>query len=1044
MARQIFCTLLAAALLCVALPGVLSSQIGTSFQAYYDELGQLATVVYPNGDVIKYTYDAVGNILSISKTTLSSPGALAIFNVLPLRGVPGDSVTIQGQGFSTTPANDTLQFNGTAAIVTSATATTLVTTVPNAATTGPISVTVGGVTAQGPVFTVLPGLAIAPTNPSIPLGSSKQFTATNVFSDGTTQDVTTTVTWSSSNGAVATISNATGTQGLATSVAAGTTTITATSGVRTASTTLTVTPPVAVSLAVTPANFTVFSGLTIQFVAIATFTDGTTQDLTSSVSWSSSNTAVATISNTAGSQGLASALANGTTTIKAVSGALSDSTSLTVSSASQAVSRFAYVPGAGGTVSIYTVNPATGDLRPNGYVNNISGIFSGGLSSFIRVVAVDPTGRFVYVGNPASANISAYTLDPATAGLAPVPGSPFQGTNAEGRGISIHPTGKFLYDSSGGGPSVFSIDQGNGALTSLGSLLAGGTATSTTLHPSGKFLYVPVNANNPYSIVGYTVDPLTGMLTQFAGAPPSAGTNPFDVAVDPAGKFAYAVNFGSNNVSAYTIDPVSGALTQVTGSPFAAGNNPISATVDPLSKFLYVANSASFGGSPNVSAYTINSATGALVPVPGSPFAAGTSLVDVTVDPGGKFLYVVDQAGFVSIFSIDPTNGALAFLKFIEARPLPLAIAINKGTTPVTYTPKFAYVANSGSNNISAYTIDPGSGALTAVSGSPFPAGMQPGSISVHPNGKLAYAVNTVDQTISAYSIDPTTGALAQIGQPIAEGQVGAGAVMIDPSGQFLYVVNTNVQGSQGSVSAYQINSASGALTPITGSPFTAPFGAGINPVSMAIDPQGNSLLVANSGSNDVLGFQIAPLGGSKPAGALTAIGNPPAVPAGTKPVSVAVGPIVTSSFSVRGPVFYVANSGSGDISIYIFAGGVVQAGSTTVGPNPQALVVDLSGKFLYVAGGTSGSPSNVSAFSINPSTGALTAISGSSVPVGTGPLSMTLDFSGQFLYVTNSGSNNVSAFRINPTTGALTPVAGSPFPAGTAAKSVTTTGKIQ
>jgi 6-phosphogluconolactonase (cycloisomerase 2 family) len=92
------------------------------------------------------------------------------------------------------------------------------------------------------------------------------------------------------------------------------------------------------------------------------------------------------------------------------------------------------------------------------------------------------------------------------------------------------------------------------------------------------------------------------------------------VTVDPAGKFAYVANGGSNNVSAYTINAATGALTPVAGSPFTAGSVPIEVAVDPTGKFAYVSND----GSDNVTAYAINAATGALAPVVGSPFAAGS------------------------------------------------------------------------------------------------------------------------------------------------------------------------------------------------------------------------------------------------------------------------------------------------------------------------------------------------------------------------------------------------------------------------------------
>ena len=87
--------------------------------------------------------------------------------------------------------------------------------------------------------------------------------------------------------------------------------------------------------------------------------------------------------------------------------------------------------------------------------------------------------------------------------------------------------------------------------------------------------------------------------------------------------FVYVANSGSNNVSAYTIDGATGALTAVPGSPFPADAGPFSVTVDPTGQFLYVANLNP--SSNNVSAYTIDGATGALTTVPGSPFPAGTS-----------------------------------------------------------------------------------------------------------------------------------------------------------------------------------------------------------------------------------------------------------------------------------------------------------------------------------------------------------------------------------------------------------------------------------
>ena len=172
----------------------------------------------------------------------------------------------------------------------------------------------------------LVSLAVTPTNPSLAAGQQQQFTATGTYSDGSQQNLTSTVTWTSSTTSIATISST----GLATAVAAGSTTIKAASGSISGSTSLTVTAPSLVSIAVTPANPSLAAGQQQQFTATGTYSDGSQQNLTSTVTWTSSTTSIATISST----GLATAVAAGSTTIKATSGSISGSTGLTVTSSS--------------------------------------------------------------------------------------------------------------------------------------------------------------------------------------------------------------------------------------------------------------------------------------------------------------------------------------------------------------------------------------------------------------------------------------------------------------------------------------------------------------------------------------------------------------------------------------------------------------------------------------------------------------------------------------------------------------------------------------
>jgi hypothetical protein len=194
-----------------------------------------------------------------------------------------------------------------------------------------ITAALGSVTSPAVTLKVtaatLVSIAVTPATPSIPVGVTQQFTATGTFSDRTTQDLTTQVTWSSSSPGTASISNASGSEGLATGVAVGSTDISAALGsVTSTAVPLNVTAATLVSIAVTPAAASIPVGLTQQFVATGTYTDQSTQDLTTQVSWNSDTPGTATVSNASGSKGLATGVAIGTTNVSATLGSVTSPT----------------------------------------------------------------------------------------------------------------------------------------------------------------------------------------------------------------------------------------------------------------------------------------------------------------------------------------------------------------------------------------------------------------------------------------------------------------------------------------------------------------------------------------------------------------------------------------------------------------------------------------------------------------------------------------------------------------------------------------------
>lgn len=323
-----------------------------------------------------------------------------------------------------------------------------------------------------------------------------------------------------------------------------------------------------------------------------------------------------------------------------------------------------------------------------------------------------------------------------------------------------------------------------------------------------------------------------------------------------------------------------------------------------------------------------------------------------------------------------------------------------------TVVSRFAYAANSGSNNVTMYTIDPGTGALKNIGS--VPAGSQPYVVAVDPKGRFAYAGNFASNTISIYRIDPGSGILTPAGT--AATGTSPYSIAVDPAGAFLYVANEN---SATDVWIYRIDPASGALTSLG----TAV--AGISPISVTVDPLGAFAYVANTSSNNVSMYAV-----DGTTGALTRLGE---VAAGAGANGVAVDP--TGRFA------YVVNYNANDLWFYTIdrsTGRLTKRGAIAAGVQPFSVAVDPSGQFVYAA--NSGT-NNLSLYRIDGNTGALTSLG--AVAAGSGPRSVTVDRSGKFVYAANLNSNDVFVYSIDRATGLLT--AEGRYQAGTITRSVAT-----
>jgi len=203
------------------------------------------------------------------------------------------------------------------------------------------------------------------------------------------------------------------------------------------------------------------------------------------------------------------------------------------------------------------------------------------------------------------------------------------------------------------------------------------------------------------------------------------------------------------------------------------------------------------------------------------PTANGTNLFFELVTPFGSYNVTVRT---------QPTNPSqnCVVANGIGGPTSPNARITNILVTCTTYPPRFAYVTNGSSNDVSAYTVDATSGALTAIPGSPFAAGRLPVAVAVDTTGRYVYVANQTDATVSAFTVDRMSGALTAVSSsPYPTGPAPT-SVAIDTSGALVYVTS----GSAGTVWAYAIG-VGGALTALPDSPFTA----GMSPSSVTVAP---------------------------------------------------------------------------------------------------------------------------------------------------------------------------------------------------------------
>jgi uncharacterized protein YjdB len=583
-------------------------------------------------------------------------------------------------------------------------------------------------TTNGPA--TLQTIQVTAPNANLTVGQTLQLKATGVYSDGSSKDLTSTASWTPSDSTLATISSS----GLLTAVASGTVSASAKMGAINGVFSVQIAPAL-VSIAVTPATATIAASTSQQFVATGTYTDGSTQNLTSSATWSSSNTAVATVGS-GPTSGLVKALTAGTTTVKATSGSISGSASLTVTSA---------------TATSITVTPA-GLAMPLGLTQQFTAIaqFSDGTSQDItgvaawsssaKSVATITASGLVSAVNIGSATISA-TFESVTgstsltvnaANLVSITITPANTTIAPGTNVQLRAIGTFNDGGTrdlthtatwtGSNSAIATVGSGNGFVVGLttGSI----TATATLGSVSGSTSVTVSNAH----IVSISVTP-TSPSIPIGGQVHFKATAVFDDSSTQ--DLTSTATWNSSNTSVATVGNTGGSFGVAIGVSSGSAN---------------ITASFSFGGATATGTASLTVSSGTLVSIAISPTSG-------LVAPGANFGFTA-----TGTFSDGTQQLLLGSVITWSSSDVTVATIGSSGTATGQSPGVVSITATSGSVSASASLVVESS-TLTSIQVTPANSGVPVGiqsqftAIGVFANGDTQNLTSSVTWTSSAPSI---------------------------------------------------------------------------------------------------------------------------------------------------------------------------------------------------------------------------------------------------------------------------------------------------
>ena len=343
---------------------------------------------------------------------------------------------------------------------------------------------------------------------------------------------------------------------------------------------------------------------------------------------------------------------------------------------------------------------------------------------------------------------------------------------------------------------------------------------------------------------------------QVPGSPFQTNSTPTSVAFSPSGRLlAIADRSYDPGLEMLSVNPATGALAEAPGSPYMAGVSTRSVAFSPDGRLVAVAEQDIPGGGVGI--FTVDPSTGALTPVPGSPFGDPLRPDAVAFSPDGRVLAVAnEQAPGLSMFSVDRTEGAL---KELPGSPYSIRLAYS-----VAFSPDGRLLAVSiAPTGVIMFGVSGSAATLSEVPGSPFQVGLPPGEVPSQAiafsadDRWLAVASSAIENSLSMFSVDQATGVLRAVpGSPFPDEppstrfRTGAGSVAFSPRDDLLATANMD-----STASVFTVDAETGALRPVSGSPFATSAGAYLS----AFSPDGALLAVTGGQGIAVFSTTVQP-----------------------------------------------------------------------------------------------------------------------------------------------------------------------------------------